>query len=88
MQAIKDAGYSVPEDFSIVGFDDIDISQFVNPPLTTIRQNTDVLGKEAAELLLQQINSRQKVNDSIVVPVELVIRDSCKALVQTESSPS
>ncbi|SFG21380.1 transcriptional regulator, LacI family [Halobacillus alkaliphilus] len=88
MKAIKDAGYSVPEDFSIIGFDDIDIAQFVNPPLTTIRQNTEALGKEAAELLLRQINSRQKMNDSIVVPVELVIRDSCKALVQTESSPS
>ncbi|KGP72840.1 LacI family DNA-binding transcriptional regulator [Pontibacillus yanchengensis] len=86
MEAIKDAGYQVPDDFSVIGFDDIELAQFINPPLTTVRQDTELIGEESADLLIKQINSQQKIAQSVVVPVDLVIRDSCKALVKEESS--
>jgi len=88
INAIREAGYQVPDDFSIIGFDDIELAQFINPPLTTIRQDTTLIGKESADLLIKQINSQQKIAESVVVPIELVIRDSCKALVQEGSSNS
>ncbi|MYL32051.1 substrate-binding domain-containing protein [Pontibacillus yanchengensis] len=86
MEAIKEAGYQVPDDFSVIGFDDIDLAQFINPPLTTVRQDTNRIGQESADLLIKQINTQQKIAESVVVPVDLVIRNSCKALVQEESS--
>lgn len=77
--AITEQGYSVPEDFSIVGFDDIYSSQFYNPGLTTIKQDHKLMGRTAAEKLLQMITSKEKGN-SIITPVELVIRESCREL--------
>ncbi|WP_386063591.1 LacI family DNA-binding transcriptional regulator [Thalassobacillus hwangdonensis] len=80
IECINDHGYSVPDDFSIIGFDDIALSKFVNPKLTTIKQHTDQIGQKAAELLLKQINGKQKSAEEVQIPVELVVRESCKAL--------
>jgi DNA-binding LacI/PurR family transcriptional regulator len=80
IEAIREQGYDVPTDFSIVGFDDIELSRFINPPLTTIRQNTDLIGKMASEQIVKQIDQKEKMIESITVPVELVIRQSCKEL--------
>jgi DNA-binding LacI/PurR family transcriptional regulator len=78
IQAIKEAKLNVPDDFSIVGFDDIEISQYIEPPLTTIKQDTDLIGKNAAELVLRQIDKKQKIVKSVKVPIDLVIRGTCK----------
>ncbi|KGX88096.1 LacI family transcription regulator [Pontibacillus halophilus JSM 076056 = DSM 19796] len=80
MEAVKEAGLSVPDDLSIIGFDDIELSQYVMPPLTTVRQDTTMIGQEAATLLLHQINTGEEVTDSIVIPVTLVKRGSVKSL--------
>jgi DNA-binding LacI/PurR family transcriptional regulator len=80
MRAAKDCGQEVPEDISIIGFDDIDISKFVTPSLTTIRQNTHLLGKNAAKILIDMIENKAPVHTE-VIPVELVKRDSCTALI-------
>ena len=80
MEALRDAGLKVPEDISIIGFDDIELAQFVYPPLTTIRQKTNLIGKEAAALLIKQIDNKEKINESIKVPVELIERSSCKVI--------
>ncbi|WLR51409.1 LacI family DNA-binding transcriptional regulator [Bacillus tianshenii] len=80
IESIRDSGYEVPRDFSIVGFDDIELSQYVNPPLTTIKQNTDIIGKEAAKLLIKQIINNGKNVESISVPVHLVTRKSCSEI--------
>ncbi|QHE53658.1 LacI family DNA-binding transcriptional regulator [Pontibacillus sp. HMF3514] len=78
--AIREAGYDVPEDFSVIGFDDIDVSQMVYPSLTTIRQQTDLIGEKSGQLLIHQINTGQKDVKRVVVPVELMIRNSCKTI--------
>lgn len=70
-------GVRVPEDVSIVGFDDIDISAHFIPPLTTIRQPRTNIGETAARLLLRMIDPVPDARpDPVVLPVELVVRDS------------
>jgi DNA-binding LacI/PurR family transcriptional regulator len=58
MRAIKDLGLSVPSDVSVVGFDDIDLAQHVDPPLTTVHQPIRRKGEEAVRLLLTVVERR------------------------------
>lgn len=80
INAIKDNGLEVPGDFSIIGFDDIEISRYINPKLTTIQQNKFGMGKKAAELLLQIINNSEKSYSPAIMPVELIERGSCRKI--------
>lgn len=77
--AACESGFAIPRDFSIVGFDDIEFSQYYNPSLTTIRQKQDVIGKIAAQQLIRMIDGDIEHID-IRIPVELVIRDSCRKI--------
>lgn len=77
MYALKQKGIRIPEDVKIVGFDDILISRYVSPSLTTIRQDCIQLGNEAAEAVLDLLSSRNKRKQiHIVVPIELIRRSS------------
>ncbi|TXC91078.1 LacI family transcriptional regulator [Metabacillus litoralis] len=76
MKSIRKHGLKIPEDISIVGYDDIELAVHSTPSLTTIRQNTDLIGAQAADLLLQQINAKKKIPIGMTVPVELIIRES------------
>lgn len=77
IEAIKEKGLRVPEDVSVIGFDDIEMAQYITPKLTTIRQNTEAIGKKAAELLIEQISQKKKSFLTEVIPVELIVRASC-----------
>lgn len=68
----------VPDDISIVGFDNIAISRYMEPKLTTIDQNMSLLGQSAAALLLEKIESNNVANDEIILDNTLIIRDSTK----------
>lgn len=75
IQAILDKGYRVPEDISVIGYDDIIFSSMHRPGLTTIRQNTYEIGKKAAEVLLDMIENNKSNHTAISrVPVELIVR--------------
>lgn len=80
IQAVKDVGMNVPDDISIIGFDDSEMSKYVTPKLTTIRQSCDEIGKEAADILINQINKKEKVKTNKIIPVELIVRESCKKI--------
>lgn len=69
-------GLSIPADVSVVGFDDIELTGHVAPPLTTIRQPRLAIGRVAAERLLRRIETGSDDPDDIILPVELVIRAS------------
>lgn len=74
---LKAGGLDVPTDISVVGFDDIEMSAFYVPALTTIRQDRHVLGKRAADVLLNRLaNPDEPGASEPLVPVELVVRDS------------
>ena len=73
-------GISVPEDLSIIGYDDIQLAKYITPSLTTIHQPKHHLGKKAVERLLAQINSKTTSNQIIELEPTLVKRDSVKTL--------
>jgi DNA-binding LacI/PurR family transcriptional regulator len=76
IQALREFGKRVPEDVSVVGFDDIQSAAFQNPGLTTVRQPLRQMGMIAAETLLERINSprESKYPKEIVVEPELIVR--------------
>ncbi len=82
INALKTKGYRVPEDISVIGYDDIAFSGLFNPPLTTIRQNKVAIAESAAEMLLSLINDELPLGDSSVkvrrIPVQLVVRESTR----------
>jgi LacI family transcriptional regulator len=75
MTALRDAGHKVPEDVSVMGFDDIEFASIANPSLTTIRQPLREMGATAAELLIRKIGKNEVVENIRVRP-ELVVRSS------------
>ncbi|AIQ65635.1 LacI family transcriptional regulator [Paenibacillus stellifer] len=79
IKAAQDRGLKVPEDLSVIGFDDIEAAGLVTPALTTIRQDISSIGKRAADMLIQSIET-VRAPEAVVLPVELVVRDSCKPL--------
>ena len=74
--AIKAKGLKIPEDVSIIGFSDGDTAAFVTPRLTTIADQANLQGRKACELLMRNINGDKKIYHE-VVPMELIIRESC-----------
>jgi DNA-binding LacI/PurR family transcriptional regulator len=74
--AFQEAGLRVPEDISVVGFDDIQSAAYTNPPLTTIRQPLQEMGEIAARTLLDRIEGRLKDVPEIAVEPEIVVRRS------------
>jgi DNA-binding LacI/PurR family transcriptional regulator len=76
MRAIRDYGMRVPEDISIVGFDDIQSAAFQNPSLTTIRQPLHHMGTVAARILLQRVRRQAMYPHMMPIKPELVIRES------------
>lgn len=77
MRAVKDMGLQVSEDISIVGFDDIILSSYVSPALTSVAQDMEKIGFEAAKLLTEIINHDLKNNDNHrMVPHEMKYRES------------
>ncbi len=76
IRALRDANLSVPEDVSVVGFDDIRAAAYHNPSLTTIRQPLHDMGQSAARILLQRIQGFKDYPKEYAVPPELIIRES------------
>ncbi len=76
LDAARDLGISVPRDLSVIGFDDIVTASMTNPALTTLRQPLLEIGERAALLLVSRIQSPEAHQDSIMIPPELVIRES------------
>ena len=76
IRALKDHGLRVPEDVSVVGFDDIESAVYHNPSLTTIRQPLSRMGAIAARTLLARIRGQESLTDVVPILPELVIRES------------
>lgn len=74
--ALQRAGQRVPEDVAVVGFDDIFISRYLSPPLTTVRAPIEQAGRIAVQQLVQWIQAG-RVEHPLPLPTELVIRRSC-----------
>jgi len=76
VNALRERGLRVPDNMSVVGFDDLEEARFASPPLTTIRQPLYEQGRRATEMLLALMDGKD-VTGYITLPTELVIRQSC-----------
>ncbi|MFJ4173112.1 LacI family DNA-binding transcriptional regulator [Microbacterium sp. NPDC089696] len=76
VRAARRAGLAVPADISVVGFDDSALMSCVEPPLTTVRQPIESMGRAVIELLLSQIAGTTPVGDELLFEPELVLRSS------------
>ncbi len=76
LRAIQERGLNVPDDVSLVGVDDIEISRFLNPPLTTVRQPLEDMARAAIDLLLKLIHAEQLETTQVVLQPQLMIRQS------------
>ena len=76
LQALQAAQISVPQEVAIIGYSDWQFSSFISPTLTTIRQNGNEMGRKAAELLLEEIHSKDTFIEpkSITLPTEIILR--------------
>ncbi|MDO4168839.1 MAG: LacI family DNA-binding transcriptional regulator [Lachnospiraceae bacterium] len=78
MRALHKAGIIIPDDISIIGFDDISVASFTNPPLTTVHAPAETMGKIATNFLCQSIYGQSEETPvQVVLPCKLIIRDSC-----------
>jgi LacI family transcriptional regulator len=77
MDAAREHGYRIPDDISIIGFDDIPQASFVFPKLTTVRQPLEQMGQVAVKMLLEQIEDQSNTPQRVALATQLVIRDSC-----------
>jgi LacI family transcriptional regulator len=80
MRVAAELGLRIPEDLSVVGFDNIPESALVRPPLTTVDQSIQEMGYEAARMLVRIIDRPGSGTTQVTVPTELVIRQTCQAV--------
>ena len=80
MQFLKEKKYRIPEDISLIGFDDVEADLSLDPPLTTIRVPKIEMGIEVMRLMSDLLKNRIKSSKKVLVPVELVIRNSTAPL--------
>jgi LacI family transcriptional regulator len=83
--ALRAAGLRVPEDILVSGFDDITLTRYFKPQLTTIRQSGRLLGEVAVDALVATLDNSEPEERTIVLPTELVVRESCGCEPQSES---
>ena len=85
LTAIWQLGLRVPEDISVIGFDDISLASLITPPLTTIHQPMDEISRAVVELAVSLIEHPHQERVDLVLPTELVVRNSCQAPKRTEA---
>jgi DNA-binding LacI/PurR family transcriptional regulator len=76
IRAVRRHGLSVPQDVSVIGYDDSAFMNCVDPPLTTIRQPIEAMGRAAVDLLTMQINGASVTDEELLFEPELVVRGS------------
>lgn len=80
IEAIREAGLTIPDDISIIGFDDIPQASTTHPKLTTVQQPLEQMGRVAARLLLEKIENPDRPVRKVTLATHLIIRDSCRAI--------
>ena len=80
VKGLYEARKTVPGDYSVVGFDDLEISQYLTPGLTTVKQQISLKGQKAVDLLLKHIENPSLPKQEEILPLELVERGSVKKI--------
>lgn len=77
MKALREKNLRVPQDVAIAGYNDIDVSHYVTPALTSITIPVEQIGEASANLLIQLLNKQTVSRKPVLMPTELIIRESC-----------
>ncbi|WP_248930215.1 LacI family DNA-binding transcriptional regulator [Paenibacillus hamazuiensis] len=77
IQAARERGLHMPHDLSVIGFDNTVLATIIDPPLTTIGQPIQEIGRQAIDLLVQEIKGEKSLKQRVVLLPELVVRSSC-----------
>lgn len=86
LQALRHAGRAIPEDISVIGIGDTDLSRLFSPPITTLTWDLDAVGKSAAELLLKGLDQEAAPEPSrLVLTTQLVLRESCGPALKSQA---
>jgi LacI family repressor for deo operon, udp, cdd, tsx, nupC, and nupG len=80
MYALRQNGFVVPNDISVMGFDNIPYARYLAPPLTTIAQPTEDIGMTCASILLDLIDGKQPEKKRHILPHELLVRESTRQI--------
>jgi LacI family transcriptional regulator len=78
LRALHESGLKVPEDVAIIGFNDIPTSKYTVPPLASVRVHKEFMGETAVHLLLERISKQRTIAKKVIIPTELIIRQSAK----------
>jgi LacI family transcriptional regulator, repressor for deo operon, udp, cdd, tsx, nupC, and nupG len=76
LRALRRRGLKVPDDVSLVGFNDEELARIAEPPLTTVKGPNEEAGMRCVELLRQVIDNTREEDGPVVLPVEIVVRES------------
>lgn len=76
-KAVREKKMKIPEDISIIGFNDLKISQYMIPPLTTVKIDTKIIAEETINVLMELLENSRKYRKKVYLPVELIERESC-----------
>jgi len=85
MQAIAAADLRVPDDIAVIGFDGLEAGEYMTPPLTTVFQPIEDIGREAVRLLLWRIENREAPVREEIIRTQLIVRGSCGASAEHEN---
>lgn len=88
LRALRENDRRVPQDVSVVGFDDVPEAGFFSPPLTTIRQDFTEVGRQSLAAIVAQMESGRASRDRVVIPAELVVRRSAAVRVSGPAGES
>lgn len=79
-KAIRENKLKIPEDISIIGFNDLKLSQYSIPPLTTIKIDTKLIAQETVNSLIELLEGKRDYHKKVFLPVELIERESCQKI--------
>ncbi len=75
-KACHELGLSIPEDISIIGFNDVSQARYMVPPLTTVRLYTDYMGEAVVELVEEKMRNSRELGKKVVIPTKIIVRES------------
>lgn len=79
-KAVNEEGLTIPEDISIVGYNDIPAAKYLVPPLTTVRLHTDFMGEQSVAILAERLMNEREIPMQVLIPAKLIVRESVKRI--------
>lgn len=79
-KAVREKSLKICDDISIIGFNDLKISQYMTPPLTTLRIDTKIIAEETINVLMELLEHNRSYRKKVYLPVELIERESCGSI--------